>query len=162
MLHQMIEEQWVTAKARFGLFPVNAVGDDIEIYSDENRSKTLGQWITLRQLKKTKAQPNIALADFIAPKLPVDYMGAFCVTTGFGEEKAKAFEEANDDYSSIMVKALSDRFAEAFAEYLHHQIRTEHWAYVSEEGLSNEELIQAKVSDLHRVIPPVQITWKRH
>jgi len=72
-------------------------------------------------------------------------MGAFCVTTGFGtEEKAKAFEEANDDYSSIMVKALSDRFAEAFAEYLHHQIRTEHWAYVSEEGLSNEELIQEK------------------
>ena len=148
MLHQMIEEQWVTAKARFGLFPVNAVGDDIEIYSDENRSKTLGQWITLRQqLKKTKAQPNIALADFIAPKASgkIDYMGAFCVTTGFGtEEKAKAFEEANDDYSSIMVKALSDRFAEAFAEYLHHQIRTEHWAYVSEEGLSNEELIQEK------------------
>ena len=148
MLHQMIEEQWVTAKARFGLFPVNAVGDDIEIYSDENRSKTLGQWITLRQqLKKSKAQPNIALADFIAPKASgkIDYMGAFCVTTGFGtEEKAKAFEEANDDYSSIMVKALSDRFAEAFAEYLHHQIRTEHWAYVSEEDLSNEELIQEK------------------
>jgi len=148
MLHQMIEEQWIVAKARFGLFPVNAVGDDIEIYTNEDRSQTLGKWITLRQqLKKSKDQPNIALADFIAPKSKgkIDYMGAFCVSTGFGtEEKAKAFELANDDYSSIMVKALSDRFAEAFAEYLHFEVRTQHWRYVDQEGLTNEELIQEK------------------
>jgi len=148
MLHQMIEEQWIVAKARFGLFPVNAVGDDIEIYTNEDRSQTLGKWITLRQqLKKSKDQPNIALADFIAPKFKgkIDYMGAFCVSTGFGtEEKAKAFELANDDYSSIMVKALSDRFAEAFAEYLHFEVRTQHWRYVDQEGLTNEELIQEK------------------
>ena len=146
MLHQMIEEQWIVAKGRFGLFPVNAVGDDIEIYTNEDRSQTLGKWITLRQqLKKSKDQPNIALADFIAPKSKgkIDYMGAFCVSTGFGtEEKAKAFELANDDYSSIMVKALSDRFAEAFAEYLHFEVRTQHWGYVDQEGLTNEELIQ--------------------
>lgn len=148
MLQKMIAERWVTAKARFGLFPANTVDDDIEIYSDESRSQILGNWITLRQqLKKSKGQPNIALADFIAPKNSekVDYMGAFCVTTGFGtEEKAKLFEDANDDYSSIMVKALSDRLAEAFAEYLHAQIRTKYWGYAASEGLTNEDLIQEK------------------
>ena len=148
MLQKMIAERWVTAKARFGLFPANTVDDDIEIYSDESRSQILGNWITLRQqLKKSKGQPNIALADFIAPKNSekVDYMGAFCVTTGFGtEEKAKLFEDANDDYSSIMVKALSDRLAEAYAEYLHAQIRTKYWGYAASEGLTNEDLIQEK------------------
>jgi 5-methyltetrahydrofolate--homocysteine methyltransferase len=148
MMTKIIEEKWLTAKARFGLFPVNAVGDDIEIYSDEKRTATLGKWITLRQqLKKSKEQPNIALSDFIAPKAAnkIDYMGAFCVTTGFGtEEKAKFFENQNDDYSAIMVKALSDRLAEAFAEYLHHQIRVNHWGYALKEGLSNEELIMEK------------------
>ena len=148
MMTKIIEEKWLTAKARFGLFPVNAVGDDIEIYSDEKRTATLGKWITLRQqLKKSKEQPNIALSDFIAPKAAnkIDYMGAFCVTTGFGtEEKAKFFENQNDDYSAIMVKALSDRLAEAFAEYLHHQIRVNYWGYALKEGLSNEELIMEK------------------
>ena len=148
MMTKIIEENWLTAKARFGLFPVNAVGDDIEIYSDEKRTATLGKWMTLRQqLKKSKEQPNIALSDFIAPKAAnkIDYMGAFCVTTGFGtEEKAKFFENQNDDYSAIMVKALSDRLAEAFAEYLHHQIRVNHWGYAQKEGLSNEELIMEK------------------
>ena len=148
MMTKIIEEKWLTAKARFGLFPVNAVGDDIEIYSDEKRTATLGKWITLRQqLKKSKEQPNIALSDFIAPKAAnkIDYMGAFCVTTGFGtEEKAKFFENQNDDYSAIMVKALSDRLAEAFAEYLHHQIRVNHWGYALKEGFSNEELIMEK------------------
>ena len=148
MLEKIVAEKWITAKARFGLFPVNAVGDDIEIYNDEKRSERLGSWITLRQqLKKTKGQPNLALADFIAPKSLgiIDYMGAFCVTTGFGtEEKAKAFEAEHDDYSSIMVKALSDRFAEAFAEYLHYQIRTNYWGYATQEGLTNEELIAEK------------------
>lgn len=148
MLEKMIAEKWITAKARFGLFPANAVGDDIEIYSDEKRSECLVKWITLRQqLKKTKGQPNLALGDFIAPKTSgkLDYAGAFCVTTGFGtEEKANAFEAAHDDYSAIMVKALSDRFAEAFAEYLHHQIRTTIWGYASNENFSNEELIAEK------------------
>jgi 5-methyltetrahydrofolate--homocysteine methyltransferase len=148
MLEKIVTEKWITAKARFGIFPVNSVGDDIEIYTDEKRVQLLGKWITLRQqLKKTKGQANLALADFIAPKAleQIDYMGAFCVSTGFGtEEKAKAFEAEHDDYSSIMVKALSDRFAEAFAEYLHHQIRTNYWGYAAQEGLTNEELIAEK------------------
>ncbi|MGB0828765.1 MAG: methionine synthase [Flavobacteriaceae bacterium] len=148
MLEKIVTEKWITAKARFGIFPVNSVGDDIEIYTDEKRAQLLGKWITLRQqLKKTKGQANLALADFIAPKAlgKIDYMGAFCVSTGFGtEEKAKAFEAEHDDYSSIMVKALSDRFAEAFAEYLHHQIRTNYWGYAAQEGLTNEELIAEK------------------
>ena len=148
MLEKIVTEKWITAKARFGIFPVNSVGDDIEIYTDEKRVQLLGKWITLRQqLKKTKGQANLALADFIAPKAlgKIDYMGAFCVSTGFGtEEKAKAFEAEHDDYSSIMVKALSDRFAEAFAEYLHHQIRTNYWGYAAQEGLTNEELIAEK------------------
>jgi 5-methyltetrahydrofolate--homocysteine methyltransferase len=148
MLEKIVTEKWITAKARFGIFPVNSVGDDIEIYTDEKRTQLLGKWITLRQqLKKTKGQANLALADFIAPKAleQIDYMGAFCVSTGFGtEEKAKAFEAEQDDYSSIMVKALSDRFAEAFAEYLHHQIRTNYWGYAAQEGLTNEELIAEK------------------
>ena len=148
MLEKIVAEKWITAKARFGIFPVNSVGDDIEIYTDEKRVQLLGKWITLRQqLKKTKGQANLALADFIAPKAlgQIDYMGAFCVSTGFGtEEKAKAFEAEHDDYSSIMVKALSDRFAEAFAEYLHHQIRTNYWGYATQEGLTNEELIAEK------------------
>ncbi len=148
MLEKIVTEKWITAKARFGIFPVNSVGDDIEIYTDEKRTQLLGKWITLRQqLKKTKGQANLALADFIAPKAleQIDYMGAFCVSTGFGtEEKAKEFEAEQDDYSSIMVKALSDRFAEAFAEYLHHQIRTNYWGYASQEGLTNEELIAEK------------------
>ncbi len=148
MLEKIVTEKWITAKARFGIFPVNSVGDDIEIYADEKRAQLIGKWITLRQqLKKTKGQANLALADFIAPKAlgKIDYMGAFCVSTGFGtEEKVKAFEAEHDDYSSIMVKALSDRFAEAFAEYLHHQIRTNYWGYASQEGLTNEELIAEK------------------
>ena len=145
MLAQLVKEKWLTAKARFGIFPANANGDDIEIYADENREKVQATWLTLRQqLKKTKYQPNIALADFIAPKLTgvKDYMGAFCVCTGFGtSEKAKAFEEENDDYNSIMIKALADRLAEAFAEYLHLKVRKEYWGYASDEKLSNKELI---------------------
>jgi len=145
MLAQLVKEKWLTAKARFGIFPANANGDDIEIYADENREKVQATWLTLRQqLKKTKYQPNIALADFIAPKLTgvKDYMGAFCVCTGFGtSEKAKAFEEENDDYNSIMIKALADRLAEAFAEFLHLKVRKEYWGYASDEKLSNKELI---------------------
>ncbi|GAA4758780.1 MULTISPECIES: methionine synthase [Flavobacterium] len=145
MLKQLLDENWLEAKGIYGIFPANQVkDDDIELY-DEN-GNVLETFLTLRQQsQKTVGAPNIALADFIAPKESnkKDYMGAFCVTTGFGvDEKAKEFEEANDDYSSIMVKALGDRFAEAFAEYLHEKIRKEIWGYASEEHLSNEELIK--------------------
>jgi len=146
MLKQIVNEKWLAAKARFGIFPANTQGDDIEIYTNSNRTELQAKWLTLRQqLKKTKDQPNLALADFIAPKGSgiQDYMGAFCVCTGFGTaEKAKAFEEANDDYNSIMIKALADRLAEAFAEYLHLKVRKEYWGYASDENLTNEDLIQ--------------------
>ena len=148
MLNQIVEDNWLTAKARFGLFPAHAVGDDIEIYTTDDRTQVSARWLTLRQqLKKRSGIPNLALADFVAPKTSgkKDYVGAFCVTTGFGtDEKAQAFEAQNDDYSSIMVKALSDRLAEAFAEYLHERVRREYWGYAVEESFSNEELIQEK------------------
>ncbi|MEW5676952.1 methionine synthase [Flavobacterium enshiense] len=145
MLQQLLDENWLEAKGIYGIFPANQVkDDDVELY-DEN-GNVLETFLTLRQQsQKTVGAPNIALADFIAPKesQKTDYMGAFCVTTGFGvDEKAKEFEDNNDDYSSIMVKALGDRFAEAFAEYLHEKIRKEIWGYASEEHLSNEELIK--------------------
>ena len=148
MLNQIVEDNWLTAKARFGLFPAHAVGDDIEIYTTDDRSQVSARWLTLRQqLKKRRGLPNLALADFVAPKTSgkKDYVGAFCVTTGFGtDEKAQAFEAENDDYSSIMIKALSDRLAEAFAEYLHERVRRKYWGYAVEESFSNEELIQEK------------------
>lgn len=148
MLNQIVEDNWLTAKARFGLFPAHAVGDDIEVYTTDDRSQVSARWLTLRQqLKKRRGLPNLALADFVAPKTSgkKDYVGAFCVTTGFGtDEKAQAFEAENDDYSSIMIKALSDRLAEAFAEYLHERVRRKYWGYAVEESFSNEELIQEK------------------
>ena len=148
MIGKIIEENWLTAKARFGIFPVNSVGDDIEVYNNKEREKVIARWITLRQqLKKHKGISNLALADYIAPResKKIDYAGAFCVTTGFGvEQKAKFFEENNDDYSSIMLKAIADRFAEAFAEYLHKEIRINYWGYTKEENLSNEDLIEEK------------------
>lgn len=145
MLKQMLSESWLEAKGIYGIFPANQINDDdIELF-DEN-GKHLQTFLTLRQQSaKTKGVPNIALADFIAPKDSgkTDYMGAFCVTTGFGvDEKAAEFEKNLDDYNSIMVKALGDRFAEAFAEYLHEKIRKEIWGYASDEVLSNEELIK--------------------
>ena len=148
MIRKIIEENWLTAKARFGIFPVNSVGDDIEVYNNKEREKVIARWITLRQqLKKHKGISNLALADYIAPResKKIDYAGAFCVTTGFGvEQKANFFEENNDDYSSIMLKAIADRFAEAFAEYLHKEIRINYWGYTKEENLSNEDLIEEK------------------
>ena len=145
MLQQLLYENCLEAKGIYGIFPSNHVNDD-DIQANDESGNVLETFLTLRQQsQKTVGAPNIALADFIAPKesQKTDYMGAFCVTTGFGvEDKAKAFEEAHDDYSSIMVKALGDRFAEAFAEYLHEKIRKEIWGYASEEHLSNEELIK--------------------
>lgn len=148
MLRKIIDEKWLTAKARFGLFPANTVEDDILVFDPDDPYKEKFRLITLRQqLQKRAGQPNLALADFIAPltKGVRDYIGTFCVTTGYGvKEIARRFEKQNDDYNSIMIKALADRLAEAFAEYLHRQIRTQYWGYAPEENLSNEELIKER------------------
>ena len=145
MLNKILKEKSLTAKAIFGLFPANSVGDDIEVYNSD-RSKTLTKFLTLRQqLKKKEGEPNIALSDFISPKDSgiEDYIGCFCVSTGFGsDELAKEYEDKIDDYSSIMVKALADRLAEAYAEYLHKLVRIEKWGYSVDENLDNSELIK--------------------
>jgi len=145
MLKKILKEKSLTAKAIFGLFPANSVGDDIEVYNLE-KTETISKFLTLRQqLKKKEGVPNIALSDFIAPKDSgiEDYIGCFCVSTGFGsDELSKEYEDKIDDYSSIMVKALADRFAEAYAEYLHKHVRLEKWGYSFDEKLSNKQLIQ--------------------
>ena len=148
ILKKILDEKLLKAKAIFGLFPANTVNDDdIEIVASgavENEEKFIFR--TLRQQsKKASGKPNIALSDFIAPKESgkQDYMGCFCVTAGFGtQELAAKYEAEHDDYNSIMVKALADRFAEAFAEYLHERVRKEHWGYASDETLSNDALIK--------------------
>ncbi|WP_426090287.1 methionine synthase [Flavobacterium sp. DSR3-2] len=144
VLEVILKEKKLTAKGIYGIFPANQINDDDIELSDEN-GKVLEKFLTLRQQsQKTKGAPNIALSDFIAPKDSgkTDYMGAFCVTTGFGvDEWAAEFERDLDDYNSIMVKALADRFAEAFAEYLHEKIRKEIWGYSSDEALSTEAMI---------------------
>ncbi|MDH3697826.1 MAG: methionine synthase, partial [Flavobacteriaceae bacterium] len=132
MLQKIMEEKWLRLKAIFGLFPANSIGDDIEVEGKEGHVifRTLRQ-----QGKKKDAIPNLALADYIAPKSTgiQDYMGCFCVSAGFGaDEKAAEFNAALDDYSSIMIKALADRLAEASAEYLHKEVRTKYWAYVAD------------------------------
>ncbi|MGY5354153.1 methionine synthase [Wenyingzhuangia sp. IMCC45467] len=147
MLDKIIKEKWFVAKAVYGVFPANSVNhDDIEIYNAKDTSKVLQTMLTLRQQsKKAKGKPNLALADYIAPKESglQDYIGGFCVTAGFGvEEKAEEYKQNLDDYNSIMVKALADRFAEAFAEYLHDKVRKQDWGYAKGEDLSNEELIK--------------------
>ncbi|MBM6499884.1 methionine synthase [Flavobacterium macrobrachii] len=143
MLKQIVSEKWLTAKGILGIFPANTINDDdIELTTDNRQPIT---FLTLRQQsQKTAGAPNIALSDFIAPKDSgkQDYIGCFCVTTGFGvDEKAAEFEKQLDDYNSILVKALGDRFAEAFAEYLHLKVRKEIWGYASDENLSNQDLI---------------------
>ncbi len=148
MLKRILDEKLLKAKAIFGLFPANTINDDdIEVIPNES-SKSEFIFRTLRQqLKKRDGVPNIGLSDFVAPKETgiQDYIGCFCVTTGFGtQELAKAYEKKLDDYSSIMVKALADRLAEAFAEYLHKEVRTKHWGYAGQEILSNNDLIDEK------------------
>jgi len=141
MLQKIISEKWFTAKGILGIFPANTVNeDDIELITYNLKFLTLRQ-----QSQKTAGAPNIALADFIAPKETgiQDYIGCFCVSTGFGvDEKAAEFEKALDDYNAILIKALGDRLAEAFAEYLHEKVRKEIWGYASDENLSNEDLIK--------------------
>jgi 5-methyltetrahydrofolate--homocysteine methyltransferase len=149
MLKKMVAENWVEARAVFGLFPANTVNDDdIEVYADESREKVLMTWHNLRQqMKKPEGRANLCIADFVAPKASglKDYLGAFVVTAGIGEdERAKAFEAAHDDYSAILFKSLCDRLAEAFAEHLHLLVRREFWGYASEEALANDELIGEK------------------
>ena len=143
LLKKVLDQKLLKAKAVYGIFPANTVNhDDIELtYGDKQFN-----FLTLRQqLKKRQGVPNIALADFIAPKElgKQDYMGCFCVSTGFGTRAlAQQFEAELDDYNSIMIKALADRLAEAFAEYLHEFVRKNIWGYASEEHLNNEELIK--------------------
>jgi 5-methyltetrahydrofolate--homocysteine methyltransferase len=150
MLQQIVSEKWLTAKGILGIFPANTINDDdIELTTDNRQPIT---FLTLRQQsQKTAGAPNIALADFIAPKDSgkQDYIGCFCVTTGFGvDEKAAEFEKQLDDYNSILVKALGDRFAEAFAEYLHLQVRKEIWGYALDENLSNQDLISEEYNGI--------------
>ena len=149
MLKKIIEGRWLTASAVFGLFPAARVdNEDIEIYSDESRSKVLMTWHNLRQqTEKPTGNPNLSLADFVAPKstgVP-DYIGAFACTAGMGiEKRLEIFERDNDDYSSIMLKALADRLAEALTELLHARVRREFWGYARDEHLSGEDMIAEK------------------
>jgi len=148
MLERIVAEKWFTAKATIGFWPANAKGDDIVVYADEARERPIATFHTLRQqLEKREGRFNAALSDFVAPAssgLP-DYIGAFVVTAGIGEDEvADHFKKANDDYSSIICKALADRLAEAFAERMHARVRREFWGYAPDEALSNEELILEK------------------
>ncbi|MCY1659998.1 methionine synthase [Chryseobacterium sp. SL1] len=147
ILKRILDEKLLTAKAIFGIFKANSnETDDILIFDENSDQKT--KFITLRQqAQRSKGKDYLALSDFIAPESSgkTDYMGAFCVTTGFGtDELAQEYEKANDDYNAIMVKALADRFAEAYAEFLHKKVRTEYWGYANQENLTNEELIAEK------------------
>ncbi|SEA46800.1 methionine synthase [Rubrimonas cliftonensis] len=144
MLKQIIEEKWFNPRAVVGFWPANAVGDDIRLYAGEDRSETLATLHTLRQQSpKRDGRPNVALSDFVAPEgAAADYVGGFVVTAGVEEIAiAERFEKANDDYGSIMVKALADRFAEAFAERMHEKVRREFWGYAPDEALTPSELI---------------------
>ncbi|RRH87381.1 methionine synthase [Mesorhizobium tamadayense] len=145
MLKQIIAEKWFAPKGVIGFWPANAVGDDIRLFTDDTRSQELATFFTLRQqLTKRDGKANVALSDFVAPfeSGKADYLGGFIVTAGIEEVAiAERFERANDDYSSIMVKALADRFAEAFAERLHERVRKELWGYAPDENLAPEDLI---------------------
>lgn len=145
MLKRVVEERWFNPKAVIGFWPANAVGDDIRLYTGESRQEALTTLHGLRQqLSKRDGKPNMCLSDFVAPEgVAPDYVGAFVVTAGAEEERiSERFARDNDDYRSIMVKALADRIAEAFAERMHQRVRTEFWGYAPEENFSNEELIR--------------------
>jgi 5-methyltetrahydrofolate--homocysteine methyltransferase len=149
MLARLIREKWLQARAVIGFFPANQVGDDdIELYTDDSRREVLTTLHQLRQqTQRPPGKPNRCLADLVAPKdsgLP-DYVGAFAVTAGIGiDERVAAFEREHDDYSSIMLKALADRLAEAFAERMHERVRKEFWGYAADESLDNEALIDER------------------
>ncbi|SMH56444.1 methionine synthase [Mesorhizobium australicum] len=145
MLKQIIEEKWFAPKGVIGFWPANTVGDDIRLFTDESRTEELVSFFTLRQqLAKRDGKANVALSDFVAPadSGKADYVGGFVVTAGIEEVAiAERFERANDDYNSIMVKALADRFAEAFAERMHEKVRTEFWGYAPDEAATPDDLI---------------------
>ena len=147
MLDTIISEHWLAPKAVLGFWPANAIGDDIAVYTDQSRTAELARLHTLRQqVRHADDRPNWALSDFVAPAVTSieDHVGAFAVSTGAGvSERCAAFEADNDDYSSIMLKALADRLAEACAEHLHHRVRTELWGYQGD-SFTNEELIRER------------------
>ncbi|TXN40965.1 methionine synthase [Methylobacterium sp. WL30] len=146
MLKQIVAERWFNPKAILGFWPANAVGDDIRLYTGESRSETLATFHGLRQqLSKRDGRPNTCLSDFVAPAETgiADYVGGFVVTAGLEEVRiAEKFERANDDYRSILVKALADRIAEAFAERMHERVRREFWGYAADETYTPEELVR--------------------
>ena len=145
MLRQIVEEGWFRPRAVVGFWPANAVGDDVRLFTDEARNTELATFFTLRQqLSKRGDRPNVALSDFVAPVETglADYLGGFVVTAGIEEEEiSNRFAKANDDYAAIMVKALADRFAEAFAERMHEHVRRDLWAYAPDETFAPEDLI---------------------
>ncbi|MAS51783.1 MAG: methionine synthase [Flavobacteriales bacterium] len=146
MLDTLIAEKWLDNKAVVGIWPANAVGEDIEVYTDESRNEVADKFYTIRQQQKKKeGLPNHSLVDFVAPKESgvKDYVGGFVITAGIGIEKhVERFEADHDDYNSIMLKALADRFAEAFTELMHEKVRKEIWGYAANEKLGNEDLIK--------------------
>jgi 5-methyltetrahydrofolate--homocysteine methyltransferase len=145
MLKQIIAGKWLKARAVIGMFPANSKGDDIEVYVDEKRDTVRAVFHSIRQqTKKPAGQFNVALADFVLPKENgPDYIGAFAVTAGIGiDEHVARFEKDHDDYSSILLKALADRLAEAFTELLHKRLRREFWGYAKAEALDNTQLIK--------------------
>ncbi|RUA09244.1 MAG: methionine synthase, partial [Flavobacteriia bacterium] len=152
MLNTVIKKDLLKAKAVFGIFPANSVEDDIEIYDPKDRNKKINKVVSLRQqIKKINGKPNLALSDFIAPKESGinDYIGCFAVTSGFGtEELAREFEADHDDYKVIMIKAISDRLAEALAEFLHQEVRMKFWGYSTDEQLNNEDLIKEEYTGI--------------
>ena len=145
LLHRVIEDRWLEARAVVGFWPANSVGDDIQLYTDESREQVLTTVHTLRQQTNAERErENFALADFVAPRESgkADYLGGFAVTTGIGiEEHIAEFEADHDDYHAIMLKSLADRLAEALAERMHERVRRELWGYAPDEDLDNEALI---------------------
>jgi 5-methyltetrahydrofolate--homocysteine methyltransferase len=144
MLKKIVDEKWLTARAVIGFWPANSVDDDILVYGDKARKLPIATLHTLRQqMAREQGRPNLALADFVAPEGTEDYIGGFVVTAGIGEEKhLAAFRDAKDDYSAILLSALADRLAEAFAERMHEQVRKDYWGYAADEKFSNDELIK--------------------
>jgi 5-methyltetrahydrofolate--homocysteine methyltransferase len=152
MLTQIVEEGWFKASATIGFWPANAHGDDIVVYADDRRTSPIATFHTLRQqLEKREGRHNVALSDFIAPRDSgvADYIGGFVVTAGLGEDAiADRFKNANDDYSSILAKALADRLAEALAERMHQRVRKEFWGYAPDEDIGTDALILEQYSGI--------------
>jgi len=167
MLRSVIREGWLQARAVIGFFPANSVDEDVELYADDARTRLLDRVHFLRQQKDLpEGKPHGALADFIAPKGSGvrDYFGAFALTAGIGiEPHLQRFEAAHDDYSSIMLKVLADRLAEAFAERLHERVRREFWGYAPEEELGSEQLIREEYRGIRPApgYPAVRTTPRR-